>query len=140
MTRGRNRHTMLNKAVKWTEFFCPSYRILDLLSLLVKPQKDLVPTMKSACRIFAIQNSIACAICANLPNLPSRMGYFCEKKEEIWNSGLNDANGMVKQPKRSKTLCPSTIAEGAVTLHTETCKWTLSPCRQGRVVYLQQRF
>lgn len=79
MTRGRKRHTMLNKAVKWTEFFCPSYRILKLLTLLIKPQNDLVPTMKSACRIFAIQNSIACAICAKCANLPSRMGYFCGK-------------------------------------------------------------
>ena len=67
MTRGRNRHTMLNKAVKWTEFFCPSYRIQDLLSLLVKPQKDLVPTMKSTCRILAEHcDNEACDLCQTL--------------------------------------------------------------------------
>ena len=63
-------------------------------------------------------------------------GVLLREKEEIWNSGLNDANDMVKQSRRAKTFCPSTIAEGAVTLHTETCKWTLSPCRQGHVVSL----
>lgn len=67
MTRGRNRHTMLNKAVKWTEFFCPSYRIQELLTLLVKPQKDLVSTMKKAYRILAEHcDNEACDLCQTL--------------------------------------------------------------------------
>lgn len=109
MTRGRNRHTMLNKAVKWTDFFCPSYRILELLTLLVKPQKDLVPTMKSACRIFAIQNSIACAICAKCANLPLRTGYFCGKKKKTNRKydlcqmrKLALANGVLLREKKKK--------------------------------------
>lgn len=67
MTRERNRYTMRNKAVKMADFFCPSYRISELLPLLVKPRKDLVSTMKKAYRILAEHcDNEACNLCQTL--------------------------------------------------------------------------
>lgn len=136
MTRGIKRHTMPNKAVKWTDFFCPSYRIQELLTLLVKPQKDLVPTMKSACRIFAIQNSIAYAICAKCANLPSRMGYFCEKKRRKMKAKneMRKLDGTkVKKVVNFLSFIP---ARGCSNFVYAEVKTGMSPSRQGHVVSL----